>query len=151
MLCMHIGRKIMISKNWGEPPSRDQWRSDFRSSSRPGEKVQLHAYSVCVCQMSDRHSTYFPVRSALSVSCIVVLFFSCYRQRFIHPVEETLYDPVLQHSSSVDFDVYVGVHAYVHVYHGEATLSQTSAPAGCPHGLFSHSYWIDNLSTLLSW
>lgn len=49
---------------------------------------------------------------ALSVSRIVVPFCSsCYLKNFLHSVVQALYDPVLQHSLRLDFDMtlYAGV------------------------------------------
>lgn len=67
----------------------------------------------------------------------------------MHSVGEALSDPVLEHSLRFDFDknLYACVSVCVpvcmcvlEIYHGEATLSQTSAFAAWLHGLFIHSH-----------
>lgn len=65
---------------------------------------------------------------ALSVSHIMVPFSSsCYLRNAIHSVVEAVYDPVLHHSLTSDFDTYVYVYTHTcESYYGEATLSQTS-------------------------
>lgn len=54
---------------------------------------------------------------------------SCCLRNAIHSVVEAVYDPVLHHSLTSDFDTYVYVYTHTHTcesYYGEATLSQTS-------------------------
>lgn len=104
-----------------------------------------------------------PLKALHSFSCplshtVVPFCSSCYLTKLIHSVGEALSDPVLQHSLRFDFDMNlyacVSVRACLcaHVctsetYHGEATLSQTSASARL-HGLFIHSHWMDPLFTV---